>query len=394
MKKILFFLNLLIFAHLFQNSALAFPPVSQAEANLFTAASGHYQKNEMNKVIELLATHMGKGKASHPYACILYGLAHLNKGQNALAISAFEQGLLLAPEDVYLLQNLAVALMHNKDYAKAAKTFLEAARLSKEDKQNLLYSAAQCFYFANNYSESLKIISPLALGQNAKEDWLNLAAVDCLQLKNWVKAELFFTLLSEKNPTKIGAWKGLAHARLQQGKKSLALASLEIASRLPEAKAQEKRELASLYRASTAPMLSLHSASKLTETPDLVQQRIATLERTNRNKELLSYLDQQITKQNSAELHWVKGTTYYRMGEKQNAGKAMMSCSKFSNTLGKRCRLMAGLIAWEQGENLAAKEILEPLEEDKDFGTQARQALSTLEILEQTQKELGYLPVD
>ncbi|MBQ9106053.1 MAG: hypothetical protein IJY48_08030, partial [Mailhella sp.] len=165
-------------------------PLSQQQARLFQRAGEHYKKNQFSRVRELLQTEAKDRENPHPYACILYGLSCLQEGKAAEASNIFFKGLAKHPKNFSLNNNLAISLMREGKYEAAAERFQFTATLASEAGRNdMLFSAAQCWYSARKYGKAATIAEKLVSQPSPRTEWVRLTAVANMGLKNWKKAE-------------------------------------------------------------------------------------------------------------------------------------------------------------------------------------------------------------
>jgi predicted Zn-dependent protease len=342
----------------------------------------------MAAVLETLNSEINTN--SHPYACNIYGLALLKIGRAKQAAAAFAKGLEKNPDDYSLTHNLGIALMQAGRYGEAGDVLVKAASRAEAGlRPSLLYLAAQCAYLDHKPRRALTLLKPFLAGPEAAESWIYLAAVASLECGERPLAEQYFDRLVRSRPGKREYWKGLAHARLQQGKNPSAIAALEVAKRLPGSGLQDRDELSRLYMLATAPLLSLRARQGDAENPEQRDMRIRCLERANRHAELVSYLDSRIAVEPGPELFWLKGRSLYRMGRLHEALAAFSGGGRFGGEAAARCAMMAGMLAWEAGDLQDARNRFTALAENEFFGTEASQALLSLESIERLLEELS-----
>lgn len=377
------------------SSVQAAPSLSQAQASLFTSANKAYQAGDGGKTIQLLQREM-EHESPHPYACMLYGLGLMKLEKPQQAAEAFSKGLRQTPDDADLQHNYGLALMQSKQYAKAAVAFADlAAKSATQERNTFLYLTGQCHYFALSFNKALQTMAPLADSPKAAKEWIKLAAVSALQCKQWKQAEHFFTLAVRRYPKEREYWKGLAHARYQQGNKAGTIAALEVASRLRSSRSQqEQQELAGLYLQASAPLLSFNKVSSLPETQDLRQTRLHCLERAGRHGRVVEYIDILLTKEPSADLYLRKGQALYRDKKPFKALDAFIQGAGFSGEEAERCAILAGMIAWENGHTDTATRMFTALGKASRFQTEARQALAALQSIQALRDELEILPTE
>ena len=384
---------LLAFSVFWPSVPQAAPSINRAQAELFASANKAYQAGDSTGVIRLLQREMER-ESPHPYACTVYGLGLMQLGRAAQAAEAFNKGLRQTPNDTALQQNYGLALMQSKQYGKAASVFSSlAATLQGKNKAEILYLAGQSHYFARAYGDALRIMAPLADSPDAPKDWVNLAAVSALQGNNWRQAERLFSLGIRRFPIEHEFWKGLAHSRYQQGNKAGTIAALEVASRLRSPRsAQEKKELGALYLQAYAPLLSFSAIKKLSDTHEVHHSRLHCLERAGRYGQVIAYINAMLAKDHSASLYLRKGQALYRAKQPREAFEAFAHGARLSGKDAEQCAILAGMLAWEQGQRDTAAQIFATLGKDSRFHAEAQQALAALQAIQQLHDELEALP--
>ena len=370
--------------------ALGASPVTQEDASVYSNAASAYGKGDYARVTQLLASKM-HAPMPHPYACTLYGLALLQQNSFSEAALAFKKGLQSDPSNGDLQNNLGIALMQGKKYEEAAQVFVAAMQTATQNIEGLAYSAAQCFYYSHQYNKSLQLLQPLLAMQTVKEEWLTLAAISKLQLKDYAGAEHLFQKLTQQAPGRIAHWKGLAHTRVQQGKKASAVAALEVASRLPGATLNEKHELVQLYQAAVAPMLALQVENSFADSDEKKQKQIQMLQRAGRHAQVIELLDKIYAKKTTTAYLWLRGVSLHRMGHKEDALGMFTQCSQMVGEEAPRCGLIAGLMHWEAGRRKLARPFFEGLLANQQFYKQAQQALSALDAIDGLAAEVAMI---
>ncbi len=366
--------------------------LSPAQFTLFNKANEFFEQSDYKGIAALLQAEVEERDNPHPYGCILYGVAHMRMDDNKKAISVFRKGLAVSPEYVALHLNLGVALLQEERFEQAGDCFLKAHALEPQASAapTYAYSAAQCFYFAKQYSRSLETVKKVLAQPAVKPDWVNLAAVNCMQLGKWSDAEGYLLTLVEMEPEKRRNWKSLAYARLRLNRHNMAAAALDIAARLPEASERDRRELSGMYRYAQAPILGLEVEKLLPPSQEQEKVYISSLLRANRQAQLIDYIDGLIAKKPQPELYLIKGMAHYRLGELKSAQRAFSAGALIKGKETDRCNLLAGMVAWENRDWQAAKNSFSQLTNDKSgFKHQAAQAISAIEAMEEVEAEIA-----
>lgn len=366
--------------------------ITPAQFELFNKANELFEKEDYKGIAAILHDQVEKKDKPHPYACIMYGVACLRLDNNRKAIEVFSKGLKTSPNYAALHLNLGVAYLQEERYEPAGECFLKAHSLDPEAAPSAMYaySAAQCFYFAKKYQKSLDTVKQVLGHPSMKPDWINLAAVNCMQMSKWGEAEQYLARLVEIEPDKRQNWKSLAYARLRLNRHNTAVAALDIASRLPETSERDHKELSGMYRHAYAPILGLEVEKMLPASQEQEKVYISSLMRANRQARLIEYVDGLIAKKPSPELYLIKGTAHYRLGELKSAQRAFNAGGRIKGKETERCHLLEGMVAWEVGDWKAAKTAFAALDvEGGKFRNQAGQAIGAIEAMEEIEAEIA-----
>lgn len=392
-----------IFLTLLMASLLCVPAVfaasgadflTPAQFEKFNKANELFEKEDYNGIITLLHDEVEKKKEPHPYGCIMYGVAHMRKNDNRKAMSIFRKGIAASPDYAALHLNLGVAHLQEEEFEPAGDCFMKAFSLDPQSTsaQVYIYSAAQCYYFAQKYARSLETVQKVLEHPSLKPDWLNLAAVNCMQLNKWKEAEAYLLRLVEMEPEKRQNWKSLAYSRLRQNNHNRATAALDIAARLPEASERDHKELSGMYRHAQAPILSLEVEKLLPADQEREKVYISSLLKANRQAKLIEYVNGLIAKKPAPELYLIKGAAHYRLGELKSAQRSFNAGARLKGKEVERCHLLEGMVAWEVRDWGAAKAAFSRLTgDDGKFRRQARQAIDAIESMEEIEAEIADL---
>lgn len=368
--------------------------LTPAQFELFNKANELFEKEDYRGIISLLHDQVEKNDKPHPYGCIMYGMAHLRLDNARKAKEIFSKGLKSSPDYAALHLNLGVAYLQVEEYEQAGDCFIKASVLEPQSSSATLYiySAAQCFYFAQKYSKSLDTVKNVLGHALLKPDWVNLAAVNCMQMNKWGEAEQYLMRLVEMEPGRRQNWKSLAYSRLRLNKHNTAAAALDIAARLPEVSDRDHKELSGMYRHANAPILGLEVEKLLPASQEKEKIYISSLLKANRQDKLIEYVGGLIAKKPAPELYLIKGTAHYRLGELQSAQRAFHAGATIKGKEKERCHLLEGMVAWERRDWKSAKSAFAQLtHEGGRFRNQAGQAISAIEAMEEIEAEIAEL---
>lgn len=368
--------------------------LSPAQFALFNKANGLFEQEDYKGIAALLHDQVEKQDKPHPYACILYGVAHMRLDNNKKAIAVFSKGIAASPEYAALHLNLGVAWLQEEAFEKAGDCFFKAYTLEPQaaSAPTYAYSAAQCYYFAQKYPRSLEAVKTALGHPSVRPDWVNLAAVNCMQMGKWADAEKYLVRLVEMEPEKRQNWKSLAYARLRMERHNTATAALDIAARLPETTERDRKELSGMYRYAQAPILGLEVEKLLPPSREKEKVYIGSLLRANRQAQLIEYVDGLIAQKPAPELYLLKGMAHYRLGELKSAQRAFNSGSKVTGKEAERCNLLEGMVAWERRDWDAAKVAFAGLTQaGGKFKNQATQAIGAIEAMQEIEAEIAEL---
>lgn len=364
-------------------------PLSQGEK--FTLAGELFEREDYAAIIELLRGEVEDTAEPHPYACIVYGAAHMRIDNNPAAIGAFRKGITAAPDHMPLHYNLGVALSQEELYEEAGDTFITVGALDLKNAARHFYTAAQCYYFAEMSDRSLETLKGILDSPGAKAEWFNLAAVNAIRLELWEEAEGFIERVVGLEPDKRMHWKRLAYVRLQRKKERDAAAAMEIAARLPGATEQDRKQLSGMYRRVTAPILGLEVEKLLPNDAEQDDVYIGSLLRASRLEKLTEYIEGIVSGKPAAFLFLIQGAAYYRSG---SLPEAQRSFSRGAVLEGEdeteRCRMLEGLVAWERRDWASAKVAFRLLADGEGvFCRQAASAIASIESMESIAEELA-----
>ncbi len=385
MKYFLVFILSILFLLENINIAKANEPLNQADAKVFNSAHIEHKNGNHAKVIEMLQKYINAEK-THSFAYTLYGLSSTELSKYKQAITAYDKGLKHYPTNYNLRHNLALTLMQDKQHNRAANEFVRLIGTAPSNQRNSMrYLAAQNYFSAKNYSRAAEVGKPLADVKNPDKAHLRFVAISYLSANSWANANKYFTLLVTLYPDDPQAWNALAQARLRQNNNTGAASALELSNRInPQSstKASNNGNLAGIYANMHAPRLEILALNTLSRTQGRKAQYLQALIKAGNFQKTFNYIDQELKANPSASLYFIKGFLECRLLRREDAKKTFLAGSQSAGAESEQCLFFLALLHWEDGERKSATEIFEKLTHSSKYGTQASQAIKSIELIE------------
>ncbi|WP_229595521.1 tetratricopeptide repeat protein [Pseudodesulfovibrio sediminis] len=343
----------------------------------------------------ILSRYMENSTRPHPFGILLYGSLLMEQNQLQEAAQILERGYADFPQCRQIVHNLAVVRYEQKEFTKAGELFLKSCLLTKKPAHNTRYQAATCFFQAKKYAQAYDVTKPLLGLKTVKPDWVRLAAHSLILLKRWPEAERTLIHFLRRSPTEHAYWKLLANIRMQRKHYKKAAAALEIAYRIAQPTALERRTLSQLYLYINAPLLAAHALEgSFTHTPspkvcDQLAQAYLTAGRT---KQALDMLDKAMALEKTPERSLIKGRILYAKRRYPEAIAALRQAVQLNDKTG-LANYLLGMIFWEQKQWDEARHWFQSAEKFKHHARHATRAINAINAMEESSRQSN-LPFD
>ncbi|MDO5532814.1 hypothetical protein [Sutterella sp.] len=402
------------------------PPVTRAEARVFAEAQSLYREGRHRDAMARLDGYL-KAPRPHPFVLTLWGLCALAENEPGKAAEVLTRGVSLWPRNHTLRHNQAVALQRSGDFPAAGEAYLAAADLVTRpaDRRLMLVSAAGAFHEARAWRRIRPTLGDLAGPESSDADALKLAGAADIELGDWERAETTFVRLAGLLPADRSVWQTLASIRIERKRPAEAAPALETAAALARLDCGKDencgrarrltRASADLYASLRAPRLGLHALSGLdaadflrTDEKDAKDEKGAGTEARGERRRLERRLAAELeagrreaavgtvleieklpvdvtTGMNLAPL---RATLLYELGRPREALAVWTGDAQRGGPTAERSRWHAGIVAWELGDRVTAKEMLAGITEDEGLVSEAKAALKVLEEMDRLEASL------
>ncbi len=380
------------------------------------------REEKMAQAMEILENHrserMNKAKSVHPFLLFTLGNYYMEENKASAAAQTYESALKQAPDFAPAWLNLARALYDLQRFKRAGECFINGYDREDEKRGILLYYAANAFFSAKSYPDTLALFDRLfrdhkeemkprwrellvhallaenlpekalphmeflaaTLGGKVKTQWQETLLYHYMTLKMDAKALEFVQYLTREYPLEPRWWKGLARFNLDKNRLEKALVAMTIYSYLSPLTDSEKQLLADLNLHTGIPGQAVDIFQELARTrsrPGLVKKIVAGLQQMSRPDQALGAVDQGIRDhETSMELKMIKGNLLFAM-ERYPEARALFNSLTKEDSSG-RAWLMLGYSHWNLG---ALKRARRAMEKAAAFKKQKKAAQAALKKL-------------
>ncbi len=361
--------------------------LSGQEAVAFNSAIKEYKNKNYSKTLTILAEYVNSAEKKHPYIYLIYALSSYELKQYNKSIATYEKGVKHHPSNYNLLYNYAVTLSNANKNRQAGDIFLRVLRLAPaEQKRNIRFSAAQCYFQAGSYKKSAEVGKVLLEdGGKREKRHIELVAAAYYENNSFREAEKYYEMLTRNYYKDYNAWNGLASVRMSSNNNADAVSALEFLSRLyPKHKNIQSinNNISLLYADLRAPRLLLNKIKSLPMNENRKRMYVEALLNTSNKQDFFRFINEDIQKNPSAQLYFMKGEHEYRLQMTDDAIKSLELGSKFSGEYAEQCTLLLGMMYWENSQYSQAVIEYKKLLGSAKNSAFASIAIDSLEILE------------
>lgn len=226
------------------------------------------QEDKPAEAIELLA-HILEQPKPEITAFLIAGNAYMQLEENEKALSLYQKGVAIFPNDIGLLQNKAIALYYLQRFNPAGDAFALLSKYQQKKAKEVTtnnapawyksqYQAAVCYYKSEHYNKALTAVTPLVSYAKTSQnvDAKKLLAHIYIALEKWKKASAQLDQLVVAHSKDRSLWLLLANVNIRQNRLSQASSALQIAHSMQTPTRSECVRLAKLYLQVDAPLLA------------------------------------------------------------------------------------------------------------------------------------------
>ncbi len=233
---------------LYSNAGAASAPIPAADYSVFSAAKQALDDGRLGVAKDKMAHYFRSHKNRHQFAYELYGHLLLLSNANSEALAVYQTGVSKYPEQINLLQNLAVAYGRNDLPAEAANTYLQAYEVSSNTKPQFAFSAAVLFSQLSEYSRAIELLGKLIdESEEIEANWALLLGQCYLQLEDNGNAIAVLTTASRQFSGNEKIWQLLALSYYRADQSDYAAAAFKIANTIDAGSKQDAEQLGTLF---------------------------------------------------------------------------------------------------------------------------------------------------
>nr|WP_320049957.1 tetratricopeptide repeat protein [uncultured Desulfuromonas sp.] len=367
---------------------------SQADAKLTFRQNKHLyqaqkalQVGDAQQCITMIHSYMAEYPDDIPAPFYtLLGTSYHRLNDYPKATQAFAKALERQPDDAQLSINLATCYYLDDHYDLAGQQFAHSYTLQQDKDPELLYQSAIAFIQGQHYQQAKQSLTRLInSGAAMKANWYELLLSCHIELKEWQQGQKLLTDLVRQHPEHEPYWRLKAQISLQQELYTEAASALEVTLRLHGDNRDDLVQLAGLYRYLQAPLRAADLLKRAYgDTPAAEQSlEIARLYfQGYAFDQSLAEVDKALTRApKNKELLSLKAQVLYDRGSYQQ----LLSLTATLST--PRQHLLQGYAAWHLGQWQAARNHFKLVLGDRQFRSQARNALDVLDLLAQAERE-------
>ncbi len=398
MKLLSFQVRVIIFSFcvllLCSSSAYSAVTLTAAQAQTLNNAYKEFQNGNFEKSIKMSEPFILAGQA-HTFAYTIYGLANAQVGNYKKAITAYETGLKLYPDDYTLRHNYANALMkvnRNKDAGRIFESIIGGA--PAEQKSSIRYLSAQNYYLGEDFKSAARLAEPLVQAKNVKKDILELVALSYMGAKNHAKAEKYLSLYVNLFPFEVDAWNAYAGYYINRNNLKKAGTLLAVGNKLNKNSNQVgriNRYLPSLYANISAVRLEFQSLKSIIANTkenaksysNLKEQELISVINSGNYKKALNYIDKELSTKPSSFLYYMKGNVYTRLLDNVSAQNSYAIGAEYKDNYGNVCLYTLAMSYWENREWEKAQVEFRKLLNVKEYAQYAEHSLTNLEQIQE-----------
>jgi tetratricopeptide (TPR) repeat protein len=359
-----------------------------------------------------------KKKPVHPFLLFTLGNYYMEANKATAAALSYETALKPAPDFAPAWLNLARACYDLKRFKQAGDCFINGYDREEEKRGILLYYAANAFFSAQAYPDTLALYDRLfrdhkeemkprwreilvhtlladnqpqkalphmeflaaTLEGKVKTQWQETLLYHYMTLGMDAKALEYVRSLTCEYPLEPRWWKGLARLNLDKNRLEKALVAMTIYSYLTPLTDNEKQLLADLNFQTGIPVQAADLFQALARTgsrPELVKRIVAAFQQMNRPDKALEAVEQGIRNHDSSlALKMIKGDLLFAM-ERYKEARDLFNRLTTEDPSG-RTWLMLGYSQWNLRQlNLARR----AMEKAATFKKQKKAAMRALKKL-------------
>lgn len=358
------------------------PSVTPGEAARFKRAQTAMVDGQPQKALKVLKMDLERERP-HIFAVTIGGMCLMQMERYKEAVRLFDKGLAKNPDNFTLLNNSAVALMYDGRYRPGAERMLKAAAQKKgKEADKLRVVAAEAFYRAKAYRDTLRVVEPMLKTAPTKR-LRRLAGSVYIYQKAWRPAARQFKAIVREDPTDRSAWHTLGVLRQRLGNSQGAAVALQAAQMIPDRRGRRHgaNALAGLYMQLDAPVLSLKALDAMPANLRRERMRLRLQMESGRLQDAVATVRSLKGKMPAAAIYRIEGSLLYRAGDRRAAQKAYWAGAQGKGRIAQNNRLMSALVCWELGQRDKAAEQLKAPFTNKRLADEAARALAAMDML-------------
>ena len=353
-------------------------PVSNYEHGIFSSAKQDFDNRDFARAAATLRKYFDTHPHRHPYAYELYGHILLRTQQASKALDILQEGVEEYPEQMNLVQNLAVAYARTNRPAKAGEAFLQAYALSGYKMPQLAFSAGVYLAKGERYEEATNVISNLISKEGLRPTWALSLAQCHLHRHQEKQAARILEEAVEQFPDNTKLWRMLAYAYLKSDALKKAAAAYEVAFTLEPSSIQESVQLATLFMNLGAANLGATVAKD--SSPSMLDNLAYCLAKSGNLEQALQKALEAQQKQPTDERRFRLAQILFRMNRLREAKTHYSALAQSAGPYRNKAQWSLALLAWHAGDWAAASAQLKNIKQTDPKMT--RRVAKLLQILE------------